>query len=421
MKLKKEIPLLVLFGIILLNDSYMLFFSSNSNHFYQLIFTIIMIIYLFVFCNHTMKTVLHNIPQIKIYSFVVVFSFLFVFSCSKLKYSDQTIARTLIGDSGHYKMLLTVLILPLTYICYRRNGVQVLFKILNVFTAINFVLTTIQLIIYPINGLVFLQGYFVNNAALLLNGVLKMVLPWFSNIMLIYNFYMFFMCQDQQKKRYKWIYLTIWILGIINLVITSRARGVIMCLAISYAGMILLDKNTKSGIAKKIFFVVIIFIGVFVTGTITDFIQSFSVTATRAYSTTARLYAISYYWNYFLNHPLFGFGFADYLSHYSIIHGDGRAAISDVGIFGQLAKYGVFIIPIYIYPIFRSFNIIKKTWNSQFVKNNLLYLGLYIYMVTSSISIIAIDQFRMLCWPVFLTIIEFIWYAHNYHVEINEV
>jgi len=115
-------------------------------------------------------------------------------------------------------------------------------------------------------------------------------------------------------------------------------------------------RATKYWKGKKIGFIVGICLFAYLTDYIGDFLETFSLTATRSYSTVARLYALDYYWKYFLSHPLFGFGFADGVRFYSIVHGDGRASISDIGIFGQLGKYGLTIILIYVYPLIRSCN-----------------------------------------------------------------
>lgn len=345
-----------------------------------------------------------------------------VYIWSMVVYHDQTLMRTLIGDSGHYKMLLILLLYPLAYICYVNRGTKVLFRLLNGISIINYILTAFQFVLYNINGVIFLPGYFVNDAALTLNGTLKMNLPWFSNIMILYNFYIVVLGSKKDfSKRKKLFHFLVLLLGLFDCGVVARGRGAILCIGMAMVVMVIFDKNTLSGLNKKFLCVVAILVGIFVTGTISDFFESFSITAARAYSTTARLYAIEYYWSYFIRHPLFGFGFADYINHYSVLHGDGRAAVSDVGIFGQTAKYGLFIIAIYILPILRSGMIVKKMLNSTYVRNKTLFLGLFAYILTSSLHMIAIDQFRMLSWPVFLTIMEIIYWASSQKREINEL
>lgn len=365
-----------------------------------------------------------QMPFVRRICLITLISFFCVYVYSLIQYNDQTLIRTLIGDSGHYKTLLIILMYPLAYICWSTGGTRVLFKTLNIFAAINYIVTTVQYVMYNANSVIFLPGYFVNDMTPLLNGTLKMNLPWFGNLMIIYNFYMFsdFKCNNiKTSRRKKTLHFLLFILGLFDCILVSRVRGEIIAVSCCLVLLILMNRNTSRGLVKKVGIICLLLIGIFMTDTVINFFNSFSVNENRAYSTTARLYTIEYYWNYFINHPIFGFGFADYISHYGIIHGDGRAAISDVGILGQLVKYGLFIIPIYIFPLLRSLYIMKKIWNNPYIKNQLFYLVMCAYIVITSITLIAIDQFRFLIWPFFLTVIEFIYWASTHEQPIEEL
>lgn len=280
-----------------------------------------------------------------------------------MRYNDQSIMRTLIGDSAHYKTLLVILMYPLAAISWSTGGTRVLFRTLNVFAFGIYILTTVQFVMFKFNGVIFLPGYFINGATPLMNGTLKMHLPWFANIMIFYNFYMFasYRYDDIPKPgKVKLIHQMLFLLGLFDCIVISRSRGVIFSVLLVLAIIIFMDKNSARGFVKKFILIVLLLVGSFVTGTITDFISSFSLNATRAYSTTARLYAIEYYWNYFVEHPLIGFGFADYISYYNIIHGDGRAAISDVGFFWPVIKIRIVYYSNLYFPAVEVALYIKK-------------------------------------------------------------
>ncbi len=202
-------------------------------------------------------------------------------------------------------------------------------------------------------------------------------------------------------------HLLLFLIGIFDLIVIARTRSTTLIILVCLAAMVMMDTTTKRTLRQKILLCVFMLFLIFGTDVVSNFIDSFSLTSKRAYSTTARLYAANYYMNYFIHHPLFGFGFADYIGHYNLIHGDGRAIMSDVGIFGQLAKYGLFLIPIYILPLIRSCRIMRKMWKDQHFKNKMLYLALTLYIVATTFNLIAIDQFRFLLWPVYLVIMEF--------------
>ena len=122
-----------------------------------------------------------------------------------------------------------------------------------------------------------------------------------------------------------------------------------------------------------------------------------------------------------MKNPLFGIGFADGTVNAAVVHGDGRANVSDVGIFAQIAKYGIFILPVYILPLIHSGKRIAIIWKMNYVENRQLYLALFMYVLVSSISLVSIDHFRMLQWPIFLVTIEMAYWSSINGIEIEEV
>ena len=254
----------------------------------------------------------------------------------------------------------------------------------------------------------------------LLNGTLRISLSWIGNLMILYNFHMFYKdTKDKQTNKVK--HFVLFAIGFVELIVISRVRGTTLAVTIGILVLIFADRSTQKTMMKKMLIVVILLCGFFGTDIVSNFLDSFSLDATRAYSTTARLYAIDFYWSAFLKNPLFGIGFADGTVNATVVHGDGRANVSDVGIFAQIAKYGIFILPVYILPLIHSGKRIAIIWKMNYVENRQLYLALFMYVLVSSISLVSIDHFRMLQWPIFLVTIEMAYWSSINRIKIEEV
>lgn len=57
----------------------------------------------------------------------------------------------------------------------------------------------------------------------------------------------------------------------------------------------------------------------------------------------------------------------------------------------------------------------------NYVENRQLYLSLFMYILVSSISLVSIDHFRMLQWPIFLVTIEMAYWSSINRIKIEEV
>ena len=291
---------------------------------------------------------------------------------------------------------------------------------MNVFAALLYFLVAVQFVIYNLNKTVFLHAMSAGSDIPLLNGMLRISLSWIGNLMILYNFHMFYKdTKDKQTNKLK--HFVLFAIGFVELIVISRVRGTTLAVTIGILVLIFADKSTQKTMMKKMLIVVILLCGFFGTDIVSNFLDSFSLNATRAYSTTARLYAIDFYCSAFLKNPLFGIGFADGTVNAAVVHGDGRANVSDVGIFAQIAKYGIFILPVYILPLIHSGKRIAIIWKMNYVENRQLYLALFMYILVSSISLVSIDHFRMLQWPIFLVTIEMAYWSSINRIKIEEV
>lgn len=419
MKVKVNSIIYMLLIMLILIDTRLLYFN-NVNQLLELSLAVLALFFAFITSSREKKSTLQVFPYLRKVCVSTIISFMIVYAYSLFKYHNQTLMGTFVGDSSHYKMLLIVLLVPLAKLCLDNGGTKWLFKMMNVFAALLYFLVAVQFVIYNLNKTVFLHAMSAGSDIPLLNGTLRISLSWIGNLMILYNFHMFYKdTKDKQTNKVK--HFVLFAIGFVELIVISRVRGTTLAVTIGILVLIFADRSTQKTMMKKMLIVVILLYGFFGTDIVSNFLDSFSLDATRAYSTTARLYAIDFYWSAFLKNPLFGIGFADGTVNATVVHGDGRANVSDVGIFAQIAKYGIFILPVYILPLIHSGKRIAIIWKMNYVENRQLYLALFMYVLVSSISLVSIDHFRMLQWPIFLVTIEMAYWSSINRIKIEEV
>lgn len=347
-----------------------------------------------------------QMPFLRKTTYATVASFVAVYIFSLVKYGNQSMMRTLVGDSAHYKMIYIILLLPIAQISIE-EGINWLLNKLNCIAAVLYILVALQFAIYNINGRVFLSAMTSGSELPLQDGTLRISLSWLGNLMILFNFYRFYSADSNFEKEHdRILHFVLFVLGFSDLIVISRIRGATLAITVALLVIAIACRNTKKELYKKMLLSFILVCGLFGTDIVSNFLGSFSLYGQRSYSTIARLYAMNFYWEAFLKNPLFGIGFADGSINFSIVHGDGRANVSDIGVFAQIAKYGIFILPVYILPLLNSLKRINTMRKLRCIADLPLYMGLAVYVVLSSVTLISIDQFRMLQWPIYLIIIE---------------
>lgn len=396
-----------------------LFYFRRINPIFGLMLLFVTLAFVALSDNKTKKKTLSETPFLRRICFLTVCIFGIVLVFSKLTYTNQSFMQTFGGESLQYSLLMTLLIYPLMKISQNKQGVKWLFSVMNAFAIVLYVVLLLQFIIHIRTGRVFLQAVSASLELPLLNGTIRASLAWFGNFMIVYNFYQFYR-SDRLSNRQQLFHMVIFALGLVDCIVVSRIRGFtwIVSVCLIYIGFS--HRNNKVGFLKKTIIVIGILAGIFGTDILPSFFDSLSATSARGYSTTARLYAIEYYWKIFLQKPLFGIGFADGSVYSRLVHGDGRAYYSDVGIFGQLARLGLMVIPLYIYPLVRSFSVILKTKKSTTIQDYPLYFSFALFVALSSFTVMVFSHALIILWPVYLTIVEFIGWAATHNCYINE-
>lgn len=301
-----------------------------------------------------------------------------------------------------------LLCLPILLSMKDDESVDRILKLINIFTLMMYMLVIIQSYLYDNHGIIILK--YLNKTISIRNGRVRLdVLP-FGNIMLIYNLFTVF----YRKEKRRLIHVINLIMGLFILFYIEQTRAMIVVVMLCYAIFLITENSTKSKLFTNTVLIIVILITLLNTGAFDRFLATFS-SKDYAGSSIAREYAIDYYLSVFQSSPLYGFGFT---SSDTVIHGNrGIAYIDDVGIFGQMAKLGIFALVILVPIIIRWGKIaiyMKKRSGSN------LYISLWFYFVATSATIMILDSQRIMLFPFLIAIFEFV-YMKERQTEWNEI
>lgn len=340
-----------------------------------------------------------NFPFIRRYAYATMLSLVVIVVGTSLAY-PQVITRTLREIMPYMMFLMAV---PMLMYIIRNNGITGLLSIINGISLVWFVLIILQKIIYQRNGVIFFASTFEYQIR---NGI-RISLSCLGNLSLIFNLYQLWYVKRSKRSRFCGITA---VLGFYSLFAIQQTRSLILAVCVSCLIMILSDsrRDVYKVLKKCLVFVLLIFI-IYSTGLLNSFLGSFfDESSIYGDTTTVRLSGIKYYFDIFKNNPLFGFGFASVADYNSLINGPyGSYFLNDVGIVGQMARLGVFIIPIYIWPVLRFVRITIETYKVGNLLNFSLLLAMVMYLIITSVSVIMIDSARSIGMPLYFAVFEY--------------
>ena len=124
-----------------------------------------------------------------------------------------------------------------------------------------------------------------------------------------------------------------------------------------------------------------------------------------------RIAGMSYAIEQFISNPFTGYGMN--LSDFVINHSGIQFLYShkDIGIIGTLGRLGVFYFGVYIIPMIYYGGVligILKEVEKQYTRQEYSFLiGLYVYLLFTTISLLVTDSVRIYAWPFYLALFEF--------------
>lgn len=350
---------------------------------------------------------------LKKYFAIVIFSIVCISVYTTIRYPLNPLITTY-GFASYY--LYSFLAIPILYIFSVENGYESLFELFNFIAVVMYIVTIIQGVAYIKTGnLLFNASSDSISGGMIRDGKVRFNSGALAFLMIIYNFYKLYNYRNMKKNK-KLIPIISIVLGMLSIYFTGNSRIMILTLLASLGILILLGDGSSK---KKIIALLAILVGIIIlfgSGIVTKFLNSFSSTGEFGGSSIARLGAYNYYWKCFLENPIFANGFVGDENYYDIVHGASgiyyqtvyvRFFYDDVGIVGQLALLGIFIIGIYIWPVLRMIIIAFKTYKNRFISDGKYIMALVCYILCTTPTLIIMDSSRVIAFPIILAITEF--------------
>lgn len=369
-----------------------------------------------LYCLKNNKTALQPyMGFLKKYLTVVVVSILAISLYTTIAYPKNPLITTY-GFASYY--LYAFLAVPIIYVFSVEGGYEGLFRLFNFIAIGMYIVTIINGISYIRTGqLLFNNSLIELSGGMIRDGKVRLSSGALGILMMIYNVYQIYSLRQAERKKI-WMHVLSLVLGALSIYFTGNSRVMLMTVLASVGVLVLLGDGSGK---KKLIAIVAVIIGVvilFGSGVVEQFLSSFSSSGEFGGSSIARLGAYKYYWERFLGNHIFANGFVGDENYYDIVHGTSgiyyqtvyvRFFYDDVGIAGQLALLGIFLIGIYIWPLFRIIKIGIRTCKDRLYANGKFVMALACYLVCTTPTLIILDAGRVIAFPIILATVEFIY------------
>lgn len=410
---KKTIPYLILITIVIFVELHYLYLFRLPDSIDFILYEnrakwigLLLVIAAYI-CYRNHKTIIAPYMKfLKKYYIALLFSLVLICFYTTIKYPLNSLITTY-GFAALY--LYSFLAIPIIYVFEIDNGIDRFMKLLNIITFIMSVVTIIQLVYFRYTGALFFENY--GSVGYARNGSLRLDYGALATITLIYNVFQLY---NKRIRKKIFTYLLI-ISQLIVLFLAGNSRVYILSLLCAVGSLILLgDGSSKKKLLTAIIvvFAIVALIRYDIIGKLTS---SLSMSGDYAGSTYARLEAFKYYFNMFLKNPIFAIGFAGDDNYYNLIHNGGHLVFqtvdvnlyySDVGIIGQLALLGIFVINIYIWPLFRFIHEGFVAFKRKFSEAPVL-VSIAVLLIVTTPTFIILDNVRMISFPLVIAIFEY--------------
>lgn len=369
-----------------------------------------------LYCFKKHKMILQPyIGFLKKYLTVVVVSILAISLYTTIAYPENPLITTY-GFASYY--LYAFLAVPILYVFSVEGGYEGLFRLFNFIAIGMYIVTIINGISYIRTGqLLFANSTMELSGGAIRDGKVRLSSGALGFLMMVYNVYRIYSLRQAERKKI-WIHVLSLVLGALSIYFTGNSRVMLMTLLASVGVLILLGDGSGK---KKLISIIAVILGIvllFGSGMVEQLFSSFSSSGELGGSSIARLGAYKYYWERFVNNPIFANGFVGDENYYDIVHGTSgiyyqtvyvRFFYDDVGIAGQLALLGIFLIGIYIWPLFRIIKIGIRTCKNSLYSNGKFVMALACYLVCTTPTLIILDAGRVIAFPIILATTEFIY------------
>ena len=324
---------------------------------------------------------------------------------SILEYPGQSALDT-IGLSARFLWILWAI--PILYIFNEEKGFEHFLQMLNIISFIWLVIASVQVLVYLVTGLIFLDfesglGY----AAFSRGKLLRINMGPLGNFFLLYNTIILIEANKKLNYQFSILYCVI---GWLYMLFVQQTRAYIAANILCVAVLLLSHRKVTWRKFISIVAGIVAVFAVLFSGAFDRFLESFSASGIDSNSTLGRLGAIQYYWGYIRRAPIWAMGFPHEAYYYNLIHGPfSRFFLDDVGLIGTWVQTGVFLIPFFIWPLCRLVFIYRRKRKNMQIFHSQLLLLIISYLIFTIPTLMITDPQRMIIWPLFIALGEYLW------------
>lgn len=369
---------------------------------YSIMFAIAAFLTLLVFTNkNRMQLVGQSIKWPKTYFFLVcIMLFLHMIYAVILK---GVSFEAFIHNAWYY--LMCIWAFPLIYILKKDSGEEKFWKVINIIMLVWYSWLLIEYIAYQYAGIVLSPAILESvRGVRIRNDAIRLEMKALAHIAIIYNFDKFYNQIDRKNKIW---HLVMALYGIAIMLIVEQTRGYFIAIFGAMAVLIMCyNKKTIKFFASALIILIAVCIALKVQllSSFLDILFSTAESGVTGATGLIRARGMTAFWNQFINNPLFGYGFqetGDFATTAS-----GIFYFNDDGFLGIVGQIGIWAFIIYGTMIFRFGYIVNKLFKEKNYKQGTLLLGLYIYMLLTSISLICYWNTTCLLCPILWALFE---------------
>jgi len=323
---------------------------------------------------------------------------------------DQLLFSTFFKAPG-YRWLYILFFPFIIYVFEKQNGIYKLMKLASIFVLAGMVILFLQAVLsnyYGINITAYeYEPENYRNDRLRIGHTSHLFM-----LVIIYSVYIFF---NRKKITLKIAYGIIFSLGVFLIFYCMQTR--MLTLAFSATALSVVFFSYRKNFFSKMFLICVMFFAlyyVYSIGLISMFAESFGQDSKEYNSTLARIGAFEYFYdNFFLKRPLTGMGLVAVVNPKMarLVRGDFDIFHAcDLGLLGLVFEMGLLGLFFYVGILARFAYILYKNRHNKNIKEYPFLVGIFVYILATSVSLMITDTFRMFMFPFCIAIFE---YSHK--------
>lgn len=300
-----------------------------------------------------------------------------------------------------YYYLICIFAFALIYVIDRNGGTDKLWRNLLFISIVWALVLLLQAFIFNKSGRLLMpylqqRGLYSNNMR---NGMFRIEMRSVAHIIIIY-------CFDQlynRRPKKKMALIIGLLLGMFTMFYVEQTRGYYIAIFLSIFSVMLCNSKNRKQFIRTSILVIIGFAVLWRTEAIGKLLQSIFNGSDSMATGLVRIEGMQMFWQTFLSRPLWGYGFqetGDFVNSGLMAYYFNDSGF--VGLIGQIGIWAFIIVGIMVFRL--GFIVVRMLRKSR---EGSLLLGLYVFFISSSTSLICYWNSTCLLCPILWAVFEY--------------